>query len=529
MPRENLPQIHAHAVILVGAGPGDPDLLTLRGKKSLAAADIVVYDALSNPQILLHAVTAEHLYVGKRAGHHSMSQADINALLVAEAKKGRRVVRLKGGDPFVFGRGGEECQALRDAGVPFEVVPGVTAAVAAAAYAGIPITHRDLNPGFTIATGHTKEPEAQDVETRDRQARDPAAAGGLDWPSLAKQPCVCFYMGVKSLPEITARLIEHGMSRDTPAATIQWGTTPRQRVAVATLATLAEEVERQRIAAPAVTIVGEVVRLRQALRWFDDPAARPLFGRRVLVTRTREQASELRDALAAAGADVLEAPTIQFESPDPAATWAAVGDARRFDWVLFTSANGVRHALALAEADGRDLRPLMGAKFGVVGEKTRAALAGIGVRADAVAEVASGEGLADTLVGHGEVAGRRFLLLRADIGSARLVEKLHAAGAAEVADVAVYETKPADALPQDVAAALDAGDVEWATFTSSSTARNLVALLGGPAKLAGVKLASIGPQTSATLRELGLKIDVEADEPSVVALAAAVVEAGRHE
>jgi uroporphyrinogen III methyltransferase/synthase len=298
-------------VYLVGAGPGDPGLITVRGQTLLALADVIVYDALANPRLLETNSDAEKIFVGKRAADHSMPQEQINALLIEKAKAGKRVVRLKGGDPFVFGRGGEECEALAAAGVRFEVVPGVTAAIAAPAYAGIPVTHRDLNSSFTLITGHEREEEYQDPAAVGR-GRQPARTSDIDWSAIAKLPCVAFYMGVKSLPRICQTLIEHGMPADTPAATIQHGTLPRQRTVVGTLADLPQRVTDAKIAPPALTIVGKVVALRQTLNWFE---TRPLFGQTIVVTRTRQQASELSAKLEELGADVIEAPTIELSAP----------------------------------------------------------------------------------------------------------------------------------------------------------------------------------------------------------------------
>nr|MDQ3625490.1 uroporphyrinogen-III C-methyltransferase [Verrucomicrobiota bacterium] len=289
------------AVYLVGAGPGDPGLLTVRGRTLLEQADVVVYDALANPRLLRHTRNAEAIYVGKKAASHSMTQEKINDLLIAKARLGLRVVRLKGGDPFVFGRGGEECEALAAAGVAFEVVPGITAAIAAPAYAGIPVTHRDLNSSFTLLTGHEKEEAYQEGESRARDAAK--GSSDVDWASLAKLPCIAFYMGVKSLPRICQKLVEHGMNSATPAATIQWGTTARQRTVVATLADLPGRVADAKLTPPALTIIGAVVAMRQALSWFE---RRPLFGQTIVVTRTRQDASALSDRLDELGAEVIE-------------------------------------------------------------------------------------------------------------------------------------------------------------------------------------------------------------------------------
>ncbi len=505
-------------VALVGAGPGDPDLLTLAGARLLGEADVVVYDALANPQLLAHAPGAEHVYAGKRAEHHSMTQDEINALLVARARAGERVVRLKGGDPFVFGRGGEEAEALVEAKVPFVIVPGITAAVAAAAYAGIPVTHRDLNTSLTLVTGHQKERAKQ---TPEAAARAEAQSDPTDWSALAKLPLLCFYMGVKSLPGIAEKLIAGGMSADTPAASVQWGTTPRQKTVVASLGTIASENEKAGLGSPAITYVGEVVRLRDNLAWFDK---RPLFGKTVVVTRSRQQASELSAKLAALGADVVEAPTIEIAAPatrdaiEQAIAWL---DADTFDWLVFTSANGVERAAEELFRARLDARTLYRLKIACVGPATaQACRQHLSIRPDLVPDRYDGDALADAMIrAFGDAATQRVLLLRADIGRQSLVEALRSHGA-DVEDVAVYETLLADALPDDVLARIANADA--ITFTSGSTATNLAKLATVPPN---AKLISIGPTTSAALRAAGLRVDAEADEATLDALARAVVEA----
>jgi uroporphyrinogen III methyltransferase/synthase len=538
-------------VYLVGAGPGDPGLLTVRGQALLERADVVVYDYLANPLLLRHAPKAKPIYVGKKAAAHSLTQDGINALLIEQARLGHLVVRLKGGDPFVFGRGGEECEALAAAGIPFEVVPGITAAIAAPAYAGIPVTHRDLNSSFTFITGHEKEEEYKDAESKARDAA--SGSSDVDWASIAKLPCVAFYMGVKSLPRICEKLIAHGMDRDTPAATIRWGTTPRQRTVVGTVSDLAQRVAEAKLTPPAMTIIGKVVSLRETMNWFE---RRPLFGQTVLVTRTRDQASELSERLMELGADVIEAPTIEIVRPaDDGAIvqtfvrlvkfqmWNVVaqerlnegktvsnalrsGDDYPFDWIVFTSANGARATREFLDANALDVRAFGGAKIAVVGAETREAVAEhLSLRADVSPDRAVADALADELVARDAVRGKRFLLLRADIGRPVLVERLTKAGAAEVRDVAVYETKPAASLPPELLEALADRRVTWATFTSSSTATNLAALLGPDYrdKLAGVKIASIGPVTTTTLKELGLDPAVHAQTASIEGLVEAIL------
>ncbi|MBE3069445.1 MAG: uroporphyrinogen-III C-methyltransferase, partial [Planctomycetes bacterium] len=353
-------------VTLVGAGPGDPGLLTLRGREALAAADVVVYDALVSPHLLDHAPPgAERVYVGKRSAQHTLSQDGINALLVERARGGAAVVRLKGGDPYVFGRGGEEGLALAEAGIPFEIVPGITAAVAAAAYAGIPVTHRGLASTLTFVTGH----EADDK-----------ADSAIDWAALARlKGTLAFYMGVANLPAIAANLMRHGLAGATPAAAVQWGTTPRHRSVAATLETLHDAVTRAGLGPPAILLVGEVVRLRESLGWFEQ---RPLLGRRIVVTRARAQASSLVARLEALGAETIEAPAIRIEPPDdPAPLAEAARAAGDFDWIVFTSTNGVDAFFAALAAAGLDARRLAGCRVAAIGPATAERLAACGIRA----------------------------------------------------------------------------------------------------------------------------------------------------
>ncbi len=494
-------------VFLVGAGPGDPGLITVRGAALLATAEVVVYDYLSNPELLSHAPNAEAIYVGKKAASHSMTQAQINELLVTQANRGRRVVRLKGGDPFIFGRGGEECEALERAGIPFEVVPGITAAIAAPAYAGIPVTHRDFNSSFTFITGHEKEEDYKETESKMRLA---GAGTDLDWSALAKLPCLAFYMGVKSLPRICGKLIEHGMDPRMPAATIRWGTTPRQKTVVATLGTLADAVADAKLAPPAMTIIGKVVSLRPTMNWFE---SRPLFGKTVVVTRTRQQASKLSIQLRELGARVIEAPTIDLQPGDPGPVDAALAEMHRYDWVIFTSANGVRFARERLLATGRDARAFGAAKIATIGDATAEAVRReLCLKVDLSPARFVAEALGEAFAEKNEIAGKRFLLLRADIARPLLRERLQEGGAAEVLDVPLYETKITAELPVGLIEPLAAGEVDWLTFTSSSTARNFAALLGENyrQRLQGIRIASIGPITSQTLRELELEPTVEA-------------------
>jgi uroporphyrinogen III methyltransferase/synthase len=506
-------------VALVGAGPGDPGLITVAGARLLEQAHVVVYDYLSNPRLLSYCPQAEIIYVGKKAASHSMSQEQINALLVEKARAGKRVVRLKGGDPFVFGRGGEECEALAAAGISYQIVPGITAAIAAAAYAGIPVTHRDLNSSFTMITGHEKEEEYQDQQA---QARVPGAgASDLRWDVIAKLPCVAFYMGVGALPRICAKLIENGMPPQTPAAMIQWGTLAAQRTIVSTLERLAVE---GTLGSPAILIFGQVVALRQTLAWFEK---RPLFGQTIIVTRTRQQASELSEKLEALGAAVIEAPTIELAPPaDSAAVIAALASAGNYDWIIFTSANGVTTAKNLLIQSLHDIRIFGSAKIAAIGDATaRAIERELCLRVDLCPKEFVAEALVDALIAEGQAAGRRFLLLRADIARPLLQVRLEAAGAAEVNDVPLYQTQGVKSLPPGLMEALDGGKVNWITFTSSSTAKNFIELLGSDyrEKLKSLKLASIGPITTQTLSDAGLATTVQARRFNIDGLIEAIV------
>ena len=495
-------------VYLVGAGPGDPGLVTLRGREVLALADVVVYDALISKRLLDHApAEAERIYVGKRAAQHTLSQEGINALLVEKARAGATVVRLKGGDPYVFGRGGEEALALVEAGIDFQVVPGVTAAIAAPACAGIPVTHRHMASGVALVTGH----EADDK-----------ADSALDWDALARWPgTLVFYMGVKNLAAISANLIAHGRSAETPAAAVRRGTTPRQQTITGTLATLPQAAEQAGLEPPAVILVGDVVTLRDRLQWFE---RRPLFGRRIVVTRARAQASELAKRLEAAGAETLEAPAIRIEPPDdPAPLQTAALHAASFHWIVFTSVNGVEaYFEALADA-GLDARALAAARIATIGPATAERLARFGLRPDLQPETFTGAAVAEALAATGNLAGLRILLPRADIAPKELPKALAAQGA-EVHQVVAYRTAPDTASCDVVAEALEADEIDWLTFTSSSTVGNFIGVVGKDRVCASrARIASIGPTTSATLRGAGLEPTVEADPHTIPGLVDAIV------
>jgi len=538
----NDPQFRAR-VYLVGAGPGDPGLLTVKGARLLALADVVVYDYLANVRLLSHAKPeVEKIYVGKKAAQHAMTQAEINELLIKLARDGKRVVRLKGGDPYVFGRGGEEGEALFDAGIAFETVPGITAAIAAPCYAGIPVTHRDFNSSFTLITGHEKEEQYKDPDAKARDAG--AGSSDLEWSAIAKLPCVAFYMGAKALPRITQKLIEHGLDPATPAATIQWGTMPSQKSCDGTLADIAEKVIHAGISSPAITIIGKVVALRKTLNWFE---SRPLFGQTIIVTRTRQQASELSVQLEDLGANVIEAPTIELRAPaswkdfdnlflprpdgpaqgerGPEARLPETRASQTFDWIIFTSANGVGFTRQRLRELNLDVRVFGNAKIAAMGEATRRAIEDqLSLTADLTPESFVAEALADALEKKNEVKGRRFLLLRADIARPMLRDRLEAAGAGLILDIPVYETHPVSVLPDQVLDLLRARQIHWITFTSSSTAKNFVSLLASETSLLqDVKRASIGPVTSHTLREMRLIPTVEATHYNIAGLVEAIL------
>jgi uroporphyrinogen III methyltransferase/synthase len=464
-------------VHLVGAGPGDPGLLTVRAVELISTADVVLYDRLIPQGALSGArADAELVYVGKQGGGPQMPQEEIHRLLLEHAGAGKQVVRLKGGDPFVFGRGGEEALVLREAGIPFEVVPGVTAGVAAPAYAGIPVTHRELASGVAFITGH-EDPAKPDT--------------AIDWSALARFPgSLVFYMGVRALPRIAERLVAEGRPADEPVAVVERGTLPGQRTVVATLADVAERAASAGIRAPAITLVGDVARLRESLAWLE---ARPLHGRTVAVTRARAQASALAARLRALGADVVEAPAIRIRPLE-----AELPDLRGYDLVCVTSPNGAELLLDRL----RDARELAGVTVAAIGPGTARALRARGVAADVVPDRAVAEGLVAALE---SVPVERALIARAAEGRDVLPDALRARGA-EVDELALYETV---AEPLDDATRAAAAGAEYLTFTSASSVRFFAAAAGDGA-LRGPRIVSIGPATSDELRRHGAEPDVEA-------------------
>lgn len=500
---------HKGTVYLVGAGPGDAGLLTLRGAELLGRADVVVYDALVNADLLrLAPKSAEIIYGGKRAAQHAIPQDELNALLVAKAREGRTVVRLKGGDPYVFGRGGEEAEELAAAGVAFEIVPGISSTVAAPAYAGIPVTHRDHCSSYQVITGH----------------EDPSKPeSALDWAQIARTPGTkIVLMGVERIRQIAAELVAHGMKADTGVAMVRWGTTGRQQTIEGTLATIGDVAEAAKFSAPAVTIIGGVVSLRRKLNWFEH---RPLFGQRVVVTRTREQASQLSAQLAERGAEVLEIPTIKVGPPENYGPLVeAITGLGEYDWIIFTSPNGVTTFFDYFFKAYDDLRSLGLLRIAAVGPATAAKLKELHLRVDAMPAEYVARKVADAIQAQETIENLRVLCVRAQVANPELPAQLEELGAI-VDDVACYRTMPETDDLNGAAAKLLEGGAEWVTFTSASTVENFHARFNLPRLLAqfpSLKTASIGPETSKALAALGLHPTVEAKAHNLDGLVAAL-------
>ncbi|HEV8498487.1 MAG TPA: uroporphyrinogen-III C-methyltransferase [Gemmatimonadaceae bacterium] len=497
-------------VYLVGAGPGDPGLLTLRGGELLVTCDAIVYDALANPALLALAsvskrdVPVELHDVGKRGGStDSARQEEINALLVQLAGEGKRVVRLKGGDPFVFGRGSEEAQALASAGVRFEIVPGVTAGIAAPTYAGIPVTHRGVATSVTFVTGH----------------EDPAKeANTVEWSALARAGgTIVLYMGVKTLPRTAAALIAGGMSPDTPSAAVEWGTYPRQRTVTATLSTLSDAMQREGLSAPVITIIGPVVSLRDEIAWFD---RRPLFGKRIVVTRARTQSASLSERLSACGADVIEMPATRVERADDGPLRDALSRIADYSWAIFTSQNAVHVFWDALRADGRDARALANVRIAAVGPVTASALLDCGLAVDVAPDRFVAEALLDELRLRRDVRGARVLYVAAEGARETLHDGLEELGAT-VDHIVAYRSVPDGSGAAELRRHLLDDSADLVTFTSASSVNAFVASVGADAARR-VPAASIGPITSDAARSAGLEIVVEASESTMAGLVDAI-------
>jgi len=490
-------------VYLIGAGPGDPGLFTLRGKDLLEKADVVVYDYLVNHALLQWArPDAELIFVGKKAGDHALPQSEINRLLVQKAWEGKMVARLKGGDPYIFGRGGEEAEELLDAGVEFEEVPGISSAIAGPAYAGIPLTHRAFASSVTLITGH----------------EDPDKPGSAhNWQALAAGAnTLVFVMGMKNLPEISRKLIAAGLGPDTPAALIHWGTTARHRSLISTLEKLPQEAVAHGFTNPSLIVVGGVVSLHARLNWFEK---KPLLGRGVVVTRAREQASGLANMLAELGADVIQFPTITIAPlADYGQVDAVIEKLEGYDWLIFTSVNGVSHFWRRLAVRGKDSRALGGRKVAAIGPATADALRARGIEPDFIPEKYIAEGIAEGLLALG-MEGKRVLAPRAKEARELLPDELRKAGA-EVDILPVYQTLPADARREEVLELLREGRIHCVTFGSSSTVDNFLSLIPADTlrQYPKARLAAIGPITKKTLERHGLTCHIMPEEYTIPAL-----------
>lgn len=495
-------------VYLIGAGPGDPGLLGLKAKHCLETADAVVYDRLADPRILAFArKDAEMIYVGKASANHTMRQPDINKLLVKLAAEGKTVARLKGGDPFVFGRGGEEAIELKEAGLPFEFVPGVTSAIAVAEYAGIPVTHRHVATSFAVITGHEDPTKGEST---------------INWQGLATAvDTLVFLMGVENIEKISSQLIANGRSASCPAAVIRWGTHPEQRTLITTLGNAAADVKATGMKPPAIFLVGEVVRLREQLQWFDN---KPLFGKTVIVTRARAQASALTQKLEALGAKVIEAPAIKIvPASDYAPLDAAISNISTYKWLVLTSANGVEYFFEHLRSAGKDARALANVKIAAIGSATAKALAAHGITADLIPSAYRAEELVEAL--HSQVeAGDKILLARAKVAREVLPEALRKMGAT-VDVVTAYETIADCENKDELIAALESDEASVVTFTSSSTVTNLLQVLGDKAELLNkAVLAAIGPVTGDTLTKHGYTAAINAAEYTIDGLTEAILQ-----
>ena len=499
-------------VYLVGAGPGDPGLLTVRGKECLCMADVVIYDYLANPSFLDYARDrADLVYVGKRGGAHTMSQAQINEMIVERAQEGKVVVRLKGGDPFIFGRGGEEAQELVKAGVDFEVVPGITSAISVPAYAGIPITHRDHTSTVAFIAGN----------------EDPLKEkSSIAWDKLATAVgTLVFLMGMGNLSKIAGKLINHGRSPDTPVAVVQRGTQAEQKTEVGTLENISRLAEESGIGPPAVIVVGDVVRLREELNWFE---TRPLFGKRIVVTRARAQASRFLHDLSLLGAQCIEFPTIEIVPPE---SWAdldrAIQALEGYQWLVFTSVNGVEYFMERLRYLGKDMRDLKGIKIGAIGPKTAGMWHGLGITPDLMPDEYRAEAFVELFKKQG-VKGAKILIPRAVRAREILPDQLRKMGA-DVDVVHAYRTINPDHNAALVKEMLQKTSIDMVTFTSSSTVTNFVKMFEGQGDtfqewMAQVAVACIGPITAKTAQENGLCVDLVSSEYTIEALRQAIVD-----
>jgi len=494
-------------VALVGAGPGDVGLLTLLGKTWIGRADVILYDHLVNLAMMRFAKSeVEKIYVGKIEGHKTMSQTAINELLVEKAQAGKIVVRLKGGDPFIFGRGGEEAQALKQAGVPFIVVPGISSAIGVPAYAGIPLTHRDFSSSVSIITGSNENDQQE---------------GRIDWEKIASRAgTLVFLMGARKLPTIVENLTRFGKDPKTPVAVIQWGTTARQKTWTGTLASIVDIAMKEKILPPALTVIGEVVSLKPAIEWYEKL---PLAGKTIVVTRAEDQSESFLNLLQDAGAEAYPFPVIQTVAPE---SWAPLDEAlnrlKDYDGLIFTSTNGVKFFLQRLKETRTDIRELQGVRIYTIGPKTEDALAELGIQVDVVPKDFVAESLIESLQQE-NIQGKRFLLPRANIARSLLPEQIRAMGA-EIDVVPAYQTIIPDYGMDDFIRRLQAGTISVITFTSSSTVTNFLQRLGDEQRpfLKDVQIACIGPITADTAKKNGLSVDIIPQEYTVDGLASAI-------
>lgn len=493
-------------VYLVGAGPGDPKLITLKGAEALARADVIINDRLANPRLLkLARPDAEIIYAGKASRDHSLTQDEIIQVIIEKALHGKTVVRLKGGDPFVFGRGGEEAIALKAEGIEFEVIPGVSSAIAAPAYAGIPVTHRNCAASFGIITGHEAPGKPESDIKWDK------ISTGLD--------TLVFLMGMEHLPDIVDTLIRNGRSPDTPVALVRWGTCPAQQTLTGTLADIVFKARESGFKAPAVTIVGKAVNLREQIMWFE---TKPLFGKRIIVTRAESSASVLSDQLEELGAQVDEYPVIKFIPPtDPTPLDDAIAHLSNFDWIIFTSANGVEWFIKRVLETGGDIRALGCAKLGAIGPKTAAALEQLKLKVDYVPS----EYIAEAIIREfpENISGKNILITRAKEAREELPEGLKSLGA-DVTVVSVYETARDDSHANALRSRLTEGDIDIITFTSASTVKNFMTLIGDIKVPDSVIAACIGPITADTARTYGLDPVIIASDYTIEGLVKALID-----
>lgn len=487
-------------VYLVGAGPGDEKLITLRGIEAVQEADVVVYDYLSSPALLKHAKEdAEIIYAGKQSSRHTLTQNEIQRLLIKKAKQGKVVVRLKGGDPFVFGRGGEEAEELLAHDVAFEIVPGITSAVACPAYAGIPVTHRDYTSSVAFFTGHEKPGKH---------------SSQIHWDKISTGiGTLVFFMGVENLPFITKNLISNGRAPHTPVALIRWGTTPQQKTVTGTLKTIVEDARKHNVKPPALIVVGDVVKLRKKLSWFENKS---LFGKTIMVTRAREQASELTQKFAERGARVLEVPMIKIKPvKNLKPVDAHIKNMRHFDWIIFTSVNGAQIFMERVFKSGQDSRLFAHTKIACIGDKTAEALMPYGLRADKVPSEFISEKLAGSF-SRDDVRGKNILLARAKEARDVLPVELKKRGAC-VTILSLYETLPETLDKNKIQTIMDENSVDCITFASSSTAKNFMSVFKNNGKKLAQKacVACIGPVTADTCRKLGLPVTLVAKQHTI--------------